>query len=258
MIRLRNIGRVAMILVIFASCNKGGDTASKGCTNFRSFNYDPGAKDDDGKCQLMNGCLGYIPFQAYSGTTSNTFRDTSIDNAFFTEAGNQKTFFAVPSTLVRVLNEPSMDTRNVYARESDGSVLYGYNMYMNVTQKYGKDPFIGVLAHVMAHRMQQKQVWLELSRTDHSELEADAFAAYYMAYIKKWSLETVKKYYNDIYLQGNYNFNDPVFHGTNAQRIKAVELGVNSGLSASQAGLTISLDSLHKLFSNKIRTQIDP
>ncbi|MEI8279670.1 MAG: hypothetical protein WCG87_07880 [Bacteroidota bacterium] len=260
--RFKYILILACAALAITSCKKNGDSSTKGCTNFRSFNYNPSATTDDGSCQNMQGCLDYIYYQQYSGSTSNTFKDTAIDNMFFGEVATQRSFFNMVSTgtLVRVLYEPSADLKNAYAvvKDSVGTILFGYNMFMYTTQKYGNLPYIGVLAHEFAHRLQQTLGWLEASRPDHNELEADAYAGYYMSYIKQWPWSQVQSYYTDVYAASTYNFNDPVFHGTLDQRLKAAQLGVNSGSDALLRGVTVSLDSLHHLFSGKIRTQIAP
>lgn len=228
-----------------------------GCTNRYSFNYNPSATESDNSCTDMGNCMGYVGNLGNSGSIINGLGNPFYDQKMGNEVAIQSNFFyGIPAT-VYILLEPSVEYKNAYARP-DGIILFGYYMHYYTIQTYGELPVAGVLAHEWGHRVQQTLNWQDYYRPEHRELEADAFSGFYMALRKQWTWSQIQGYFNNVYATGNYLYNNPDFHGTPEQRLKAAYLGVNVGINALTNGIVYTHNNLHSIFFTEIKNNIAP
>jgi hypothetical protein len=233
------------------------DSEISGCTNTKSFNYDPIATRDDGKCLDMEGCVGYQSDLNQSGKVITSFNDAYHDQKFSEEVSIQRAFFnGIPAKVFGLL-EPSVDQKNAYAT-SDGKILFGYYMLKETTKKYGELPIAGILAHEWGHRTQFVMNWQDYGQPAHRELEADAFSGFYMALAKQWAWSKINSYFQSVFDNGDSNFNSPIHHGTSQERLAAAKLGVDMGLAVLRSGKQMTYSELHNSFISKIKTVIKP
>ena len=245
----KSIYCLLVLILVITSCKE------EGCTNIYSFNFDTNAEIDDGSCQSMIGCLGYVGNSSNSGTLGLTLYDQYYDQKMNEEIAIQRMFFNGIPANVYILYEPNPQLKNAWA-SPNGNILFGYHMFYYTVSFYGELPVAGILAHEWAHRAQQSIGW-NYSKGSHQELEADAFSGYYMALAKQWNWNQIQGYFANVYATGDYNFNSPFHHGTHQQRLEAAYFGVLTGLEAIENGTQYTYNQIHDLFMNEILTNID-
>lgn len=257
MLNLKPFFTSVLCLFFMLSCNKdnGKQGTIKGCKNEFSFNYNSSAQEDDGSCEEMEGCLGYIVGATNSGLIGNSLNNFYWDQKMSQEIAIQAQFYTgIPAT-VHILFEPSPMYKNAYATP-DGKILFGYYMFYYTVQYQGELPVAGILAHEWGHRTQYTMGWKDYYKPNHMELEADAFSGYYMALAKQYAWSNIQSYYQSIYASGDYNFNSPTHHGTPDQRLKAAYLGVTTAINAMQTNTRYNYNQLHSIFFSNIKSNI--
>ena len=230
-----------------AGCRK------EGCTDSTSYNYDPDADKDNGDCLDMAGCLGFRSGYSNSGSLGNSLGDPGLNQAFYSEVNYQQNFFSALPASVYVWYEPN-GLRNALST-SDRRILFGYNMFHYTLQYYNGLAVSGVLAHEWAHQAQFTFGWSQQG-TLKNELEADAFAGYYMAFMPQYLWSQIQGYYANVYASGDYLFNDPGHHGTPNQRLAAAYLGVTTAVQAMNNGQGYTYAQLHNIFRQAIANDI--
>lgn len=223
----------------------------KGCTDSNSYNYNLEATKDDETCVSMSGCLGYSSSYNNIGSLGSSFYDAENDYLFANEVGVQVAFWDIPAT-VYVWYEPQ-GVKNAVST-SQGKIMYGYNLFYYTVPNFGDNAVDGILAHEWAHQIQFNYGW-HSQGTLLSELEADAFAGFYIAAKKQWNTSLVQGFINGVYNNGSYNFTDPDFHGTPNQRSAAALYGIEVGIDFLN-GATYSYTTLHNKFISKIKSDI--
>lgn len=238
----------AIATIAFESCKK-----EPGCTSKNSYNYDTDAEKNDGTCVPMDGCLGYRTDYSNIGSYGYTFNDVNNDNQFWDEVNRQQNFWdSIPAT-VYVWYEPYNVMNAVSTTE--GNIMYGFNLfYHTVNNNFGDNAVDGILAHEWGHQVQFNNGWMQQG-TFLSELEADAFAGFYIAAAKQWNTSMVNGFLNSVYYSGSYDYNSPDFHGTPDQRSAAAQLGIDYGINAVN-GTNYTYAQLHANFTNNIRAHI--
>ena len=136
-------------------------------------------------------------------------------------------------------------TANIAGPSLDGSVCFGVNLLQaELSQTWWGAAVAGIAAHEWAHSLQFKQglggpVWKR-------ELHADFLAGWYLG--RKAFAGTgviISGLASSLYGKGNYDFNNPNWHGTPHQRASATIAGFNSApslpniLSAYLQGRTV-------------------
>jgi hypothetical protein len=116
---------------------------------------------------------------------------------------------------------------------TEGTVMFGLQLF-NKTMSKRHDQGLSVLAicaHEFGHIVQfETQYYTELSRgqptVKHIELHADFLAGFYLATIKRRTptlqLQDVGKTFDHL---GDTEFSNPLHHGTNDERVHAIEGG---------------------------------
>ena len=173
----------------------------------------------------------------------NSLGDPQHDQVMSQEIAIQRQWYGVPTTYY-IINEGSPNMANAFASPA-GYILFGYYMYYRTISQYGGLAVAGVLAHEGGHRIQQVAGWTPQMSTPVTELEADAISGFYMAIVKRWAWSQIQGYFANTYASGNYDFNNPGFHGTPNQRVTAAYLGVNLGMYSLQIGRLPSWAELH-------------
>jgi len=252
MLPIKSFGFILMLagsVTLFTACPK------KGCTDPKSFNYDPEAKKDDGSCLEMQGCLGYGGGMNQSGSKGTTLYDAYYDQKMSEEVVIQRGFFGGVNATVWILYENSYDQRNAYATTS-GEILFGYHMFYYTISNFNELAAAGILAHEWGHRCQYTFGWNANQQNPVIELEADAISGYYMALQKGFAWSQIDGYFSSTYATGDYNFNSPLHHGTPDQRLAAAYLGVELAVEAANAQQSFSYTDLHQRIIDSITTNI--
>jgi hypothetical protein len=184
----------------------------------------------------------------------STLGDPSADAAFASEVGYQRGFWQGIPAAVAVFDECRMENRNAVALP-DGSILYGYYLFTSLYTQYRNGlPIAGVLAHEWAHQVQFRFGWQNPNAPTvrGTELEADAFAGYYMALAKGWAWSFIGSYWQAVFNSGDYNFNSRGHHGTPEQRLAAARMGFEAGLYAITYNRPFTYYELHTVFAQAI------
>ena len=180
--------------------------------------------------------------------------DPAADAAFASEIAYQRSFWTGVPAQVGLLNDCSYQQRNALAFP-DGTILYGYHLFTSLFSQYRNGlPIAGVLAHEWAHQAQFRFGWQNTAAPTvrSTELEADAFAGYYMALAKGWAWGYIDSYFHAVASSGDYNFNHRNHHGTPQERLAAARLGFEAGLYAMTHNRPLSYVELHAYFSQAI------
>jgi hypothetical protein len=182
----------------------------------------------------------------------DSFGDSSLDAAFASETSIQNGFwgFAVP---VLPFDE-CPGNRNALS-SSMGFILFGRNLVHDVISRTGSG--IGVsaaLAHEYAHQVQFSNGWMRPweSTQKTTELEADAFAGYYVALHWQIDSPTLDAYFQALSSFGDYAFNSPDHHGTPNSRREAGALGMLTAWDVRDRKLTPTYQELHDTFVYQI------
>jgi hypothetical protein len=182
----------------------------------------------------------------------SSFGDASFDGAFAAESNLQDQFwgFVVP---VAAFDECA-GRMNALSLPS-GFILFGRNLAVDVLTKTGSDVgIVAALAHEYAHQVQFRFGWMRPweSTIRTTELEADAFAGYYMAAIKDIDSAALDAYFQALGSFGDYAFNSPNHHGTPINRMAAGAYGMLAALDAQDHNRTPTYEELHQAFVGAI------
>ena len=184
-----------------------------------------------------------------------TLGDPAADAAFLSEIQYQSQFWGgVPAT-VYVLDECQPEYANAYALPSR-EILFGRHLFHKLARQYGNGlPISGVLAHEWGHQVQFAYGWMNAGggTVRPTELEADAFAGYFMALAKSWAWPLIGSYFQSVYNSGDTNFNHPSHHGTHQERLAAARLGFEAAGYAIRLGRPLHYVELHQAFRQQIQ-----
>jgi hypothetical protein len=220
-----------------------------GCDLGRSVNTPPR------KAQLKTGCYS----ASYAGFSSqelgcgllNSFGDPSFDRRFFEELQIQNAFWGLARRIaVYPFDECSVQTANAVSFPS-GVILFGYWMTVKTIMQTGTElPVAGILAHEWAHQAQFEFNWIrpDASTARNTELEADAFAGYYLAIAKNWAGSQLNSFVQAVFNIGDFQFNSPSHHGTPQERSTAASLGMQVGYEVLSREVLLSYQELHQIF----------
>ena len=201
--------------------------------------------------QSFTGCYAAnASFSSIGCGVVNTFGSAFADSRFAAEVQLQSTFWqGVPATVV-AFNECTPQEKNAYAGP-DRVIRFGYFMHNELIAQYPDGlPVAGVLAHEWGHQIQFLFQWINANQrtAKPTELEADAFAGFYMGLAKGWAWGYINSYFNSVFSFGDYHFNSPNHHGTPNERLAAARLGFETAYSVSTTGRPLSYLELHALF----------
>lgn len=234
-------GMILTVSLVSTSCKKDK------CDDPNSYTYG----SDESNCVSMDGCLGYSSSYANIGSIGNSFYDNNNDQQFSYEVGRQQNFWGIPAN-VYVWYEPQ-GVKNAVSTNY-GDILYGYNLFYFTVPNFSDYAVDGILAHEWAHQIQFKYGWMNQG-TLLSELEADAFAGFYIVAAKQWNTNMVNGFVNSVYYSGDYNFNSSSHHGTPSQRAAAAAIGIDYGLKFLN-GTNYTYAQLHSMFTSKINSSV--
>jgi hypothetical protein len=176
-------------------------------------------------------------------STGNPADDALLRNEF----NQQVEFFGLTSRNIRyrLFRE---HTENALALV-DGQIWLGLNLLERIRGQFGDEAAAGIVAHEMAHQFQYFHfIELIIGLTKWMELEADAFAGYYMAYKEGLTEPQVIGFVEAIASTGDYNFNDPTHHGTPHERRYAAVTGYLTARYVQEYDITFSIEELHNIF----------
>jgi hypothetical protein len=211
------------------------------------------------KAQVTTGCYS----ASYSGYNSrqigcgllNTFGDPNFDQRFIQEVQIHQKFWGLP-TSVYVFDECDVNHANALSMPEQ-YILFGYWIVVKTINSVQSEiPVAGILAHEWAHQAQFRFNWMnpQAPTVRNTELEADAFAGYYMAIAKNWAGSELDKFVQALYGIGDYSFNNKDHHGTPNERAYAGSLGLQVGYQTLSSGKPLSYTDLHNIFSSKLYT----
>lgn len=227
---------------------------------FSMSNCDCDKKKSVNSTELTSPPPGCLANQAQSvgwqGTLGTTFGDATFDSKFNSEVVIQRQFYysAAPSTIVWAWQDSPQD-KNAYSFPN-GSIWFGiyFSQYL---LSFGELAVAGFLAHEWAHQVQFKFGWTNLGNPI-VELEADAFGGFYLGLVKYSTWSAYQSYFATVYNGGNFNFNDPQFHGTPNQRLASAYLGFNTAIYVVQNQQPLTWNQLHEIFVSGIVGGIAP
>lgn len=244
--------RVFFLSMISAALPACGDPAGDGDST-----------SDDADITVENGC--YDP--AYVGVEAaeigcgllQSFGDPDFDMRFAEEVAIQSEFWKLSPTVYPFDECPGI--RNALS-SPQGFILFGINLTIGTILDTGSElPLAGALAHEWAHQVQFEFGWSDDGEPTvrSTELEADAFSGYYMGLAKSWSGEEIDTYFQTLFDLGDYQFNDPMHHGTPEERVAAGALGLLVAQQAIDNDTPYSHEELHQLFREMIaRAIVEP
>ena len=73
-----------------------------------------------------------------------------------------------------------------------------------------------------------------------------------MALGENFSWSSINNYFAAVANSGDYNFNNPSFHGTPQQRLAAAQLGFQTAYQVLSTGSQLTYTDLHQIFSSNI------
>ncbi len=126
----------------------------------------------------------------------------------------------------------------------------------------------GILAHEWAHQIQfdNYAIWYpdgaadnEPEATRTTELEADFFAAYYMAHKRgaTYNWKRVEEFFELFFNIGDCSFTSDGHHGTPLQRMEAARLGFELAKNTFPKGKVLSKDEVHASFLSVLNEIVD-
>ena len=151
----------------------------------------------------------------------NSTGNYELDNILFNQKNDLELFFGLNVNLAfgteisqqgNAFFSPSCNSFNC-----NGEIVLG--KYLMLSQSNKSDSYtrlVAVFAHEFAHAMQHKFGWSGNSKW--RELHADYLAGYYLGMTKSVSESEVISTFNEFYSIGDFNFNDPLHHGTPEER----------------------------------------
>jgi hypothetical protein len=179
-----------------------------------------------------------------------TFGDSSADAAMSAEVAYQYGFWFGAPAQVYVFDECGSN-RNAMSFWPEARILFGRNLFNGLNPRANGLPVFGVLAHEWAHQLQFRNGW-QTTPVRNSELEADAFAGFYLGLAKGWAWNLINGFFQAIFDIGDYDFNSPGHHGTPNQRLAAARLGFDTGAFSLINRRPFTWIELHQLFSSRI------
>lgn len=180
--------------------------------------------------------LNFSNSQCFLATISNGFEkrnstgNVQLDKLLHTQKGDLETFFGVNINLFFEVEQSR--TGNAYfsplcsSLYCNGQIVLGY--YLITELSYKSDSYArltAVFAHEFAHAMQNKYGWSGNSKW--KELHADYLAGYYLGTKSSVNQSQVISTFNEFSSRGDFDFNNPDFHGTPEERSCAFLEGFN-------------------------------
>lgn len=184
-----------------------------------------------------------------------SFGDPTFDRQFSEEVSIQTQFWGLPAQ-VYIFDECA-GSKNALSHP-DRYILFGIRLTVDTIIQTGSSlPIAGILAHEWAHQAQFAHNWINptASTARNTELEADAFAGYYMGLAKNWAGAELESFFQILFSLGDYDFNNPNHHGTPNERRSAGALGMLVAYEVLKQGQLLSYDELHYIFVNQLYNQ---
>lgn len=183
-----------------------------------------------------------------------TLGSPAADQIFTVEVALQRAFWTnITVANVAPLNDCGFQTRNALADPASRSIFFGAHLFGHLVGLHGNVlPVAGVLAHEWGHQTQFQFGW-QTNPVRNMELEADAFAGYFMALAKGWAWPYMHSYFQSVFDSGDYAFNSPSHHGTPNQRHAMARVGFDTATQAVLTGRPLSYFDLHAIFTNATR-----
>ncbi len=228
-------------MLLATSCKKDS------CDDPFSYNYG----EEESNCVSMDGCLGYSTSYSNIGSLGNTFYNNYNDNKFSQEVDRQQSFWNIAANVYVWYEPPGI--KNAVST-TNGNIHYGYNLFYHTVPNFGDHAVDGILAHEWAHQIQFNYGWINQG-TLLSELEADAFAGFYIIAAKQWNANLINGFINSVYNSGDYQYNSSNHHGTPNQRTAAAAIGIDCG-SEFLNGTNFTYTQLHTKIINKIMSSV--
>lgn len=200
------------------------------------------------------GCYaGGISYVQGIGNIGYTLNNQLWDLKMLQEINIQQNFYTEFPARVYIWYEPNIAVTNAYSSD-DGNIFFGYNLFYKTLYNYNELTIAGILAHEWAHQIQFKFLMPQVNPL--MELEADAFAGFYLALEKQYAWTEINGFFSSAYNTGDYNFNSPAHHGTPSQRLAAVYLGVQTAFEVLNTRHPLTFNELHSKFTSTITSNI--
>lgn len=135
---------------------------------------------------------------------------------------------------------------------ADGFIALGVNFVSSHLAQHGEPAIVSTMAHEWGHRVQEVNGWFTQMSGEARELEADAFAGYYMARAKGVGQDNADAMWIHVQSIGNYYYESPDFHGTPGQRQDATKVGVYLGQYDATNSYQHTYEQMHAYFVNEV------
>lgn len=146
-------------------------------------------------------------------------------------------FYSLDKIVLVIVLEVSPARRNAYAFTLNGRayIALGYYLFHHELRHFGPMGVLGVLAHEYAHHLQFQRGWVgEYRGPRDQEMEADLWAAFFIARFYADKPRQVDLFLNSVYASGDSMVDSCQHHGTNQMRLAAARMGYEWGLQTAR------------------------
>lgn len=183
----------------------------------------------------------------------SSFGNAQDDRAFFNEVQTQESWWSnIAPASVGLYRECSSGNALSY---DTGEILFGTGLYHKLISRFGPTAVEVVLAHEWGHQVQYAlrfDVPAVPSRT--IELEADAFAGFYVGWIRDPGQQMLATILDTVHSIGDEEYTNPYHHGTPVERKYMALWGYAQAKSAIQTGITPTWQGLHDAAKRELST----
>lgn len=171
----------------------------------------------------------------------------TVDRQSMEEYNLLNMFYSLQTQPAMYLFDECPGVKNALSMPS-GYILMGYNFLVDTAVRYNTLlPYAGVMAHEWGHQIQFQKGYMPMNQSTarRTELEADAWAGYYLYAMKGWSGQNLDTFLQMLFDIGDFQYNNPSHHGTPNERRYMGLVGMQVAQYAIENHVSYTYDELH-------------
>lgn len=226
---------VLAVFILLAGCGGGGGGSAGGGGN---------------PAVIVKDCTQAPGLITERGTVLATTGNPDVDIVLGLLIQDLTTFFNVPGVNLFIIDE--FTSPNAFSTDTH-EVVIGKKLLVKILTTYGEEATAGIVAHEMGHQAQFHFFPQEREPGVPGvcrELEADAFAGYYLGSHEKLTKAQTLGFFAALYEGGDnnpYDFINPDWHGTSVDRVNAASLGFDLAKYAVDNHIGLTPQDLHRV-----------
>lgn len=207
---------------------------------------------------VQTGCYsasyGSSPASAFGCGLLYSSGNPDVDRQSNEEYANLNNFYQLPYQPAMYLFNECSGVKNALS-SPQGYILMGYNFLVDTAVRYNTLlPYAGIMAHEWGHQIQFQYGYMPAAQSTarNTELEADAWAGFYVYVAKGWSGNNLESFLQMLFDIGDFHYNHPSHHGTPEERRYMGAYGMEVARDYVQNNRNLTYNDLHQIWLQAI------